>query len=111
MGTPTAGECIIAFCEIMKSRVLITLGLGVLLTVVLTISAKVAYEAGAELLARSLLWPNTLLQSLIPCFNIGTQEKPFCEGTPLHLLVFGASEALSVVAYASIAYILIRRHN
>jgi hypothetical protein len=95
----------------MKWHVPMALGLGALLTVVFTASAKAAYESGAEFVARFLLWPNTLLQSLIPCLNIGTPEEPFCEGTPLHLLAFGASELLSVAVYASIAYVLIRRHN
>ena len=95
----------------MKLRLLMALGLGVILTAVLTASAIAAYRAGAELVARSLLWPNTLLQSLFPCLNIGTPEEPFCEGSPLHLFVLGASEVLSVAVYASIAYILIRRHN
>jgi len=92
-------------------HVLMAVGLGVLLTVVFTASAKAAYEAGATFVSKLLLWPNTLLQSLVPCLNIGSPEAPFCEGTPLHLLVFGASELLSVAVYASIAYILIRRHN
>ena len=95
----------------MILRVLKAFGLGLLLTVVFTASAFAAYKAGAKLVARSLLWPNTLLQTLIPCFNIGTPEEPFCEGTPLHVLAFGASEVLSVAVYTSIAYIFIRRHD
>ena len=96
----------------MRSRaavLMIAIGVGVLLTVALTSIAYYAYIAGAENLARVLFWPNTLLQSLVSCNEIGTSEHPMCEGTPLNVLAYGASFPVSVAAYAAITYVFIRR--
>jgi hypothetical protein len=61
----------------MRSRtavLMIAIGVGVLLTVVLTSTGYYAYVSGAENVARVLFWPNTLLQGLISCNEIGTSE-------------------------------------
>jgi hypothetical protein len=70
----------------MSSRgavLMMAIGIGMLITLVFTGAAYYAYEAGVESATRVLSWPNTLLQNLIPCNNIGTVEQPMCEGTPL----------------------------
>ena len=98
----------------MRSRavvLLIAIGVGVLLTVVLTGAAYYSYAAGAQNVSRALFWPNSLLQGLVPCNDIGTPEHPMCEGTPLNVLAYGASFPLSVAVYAAIAYVFIRRRT
>jgi hypothetical protein len=54
-------------------------------------------------------WPNTLLQSLVPCHNIGMGEEQWCEGTPINVLVYVLSFPLSVAVYSTVAYWMIRR--
>jgi hypothetical protein len=98
----------------MKSRgvaLLISLAVGVFLTLAFTGLAFYAYRAGAHQLANIFFWPNTLLQSLLPCNNIGTRENPLCEGTPVNILAYGASFPLSIAAYSLLAYVLIRRRK
>jgi hypothetical protein len=90
---------------------LMAIGVGVLLTAVLTGAAYYSYAAGARDVSRVLLWPNSLLQGLVPCNNIGTLERPMCEGAPLNVLAYGASVPLSVAVYAAIAYVFIRRRT
>ena len=83
--------------------------LGVLLTLVLYGAAYYAFEAGAETASRTLSWPNTLLQRLVPCHWIGTVDQPLCEGTPLNLAAYLASFPLSVGVYTAVAYVFLRR--
>ena len=100
--------------DIMKSRgtvLLISLTVGVFLTLILTGLAFYLYRAGAHYLANILFWPNTLLQSLVPCYNISTRENPVCEGTPVNILAYGASFPLSITVYSSLAYVFIRRRK
>ena len=92
-------------------RFLKALAIGVLLTVVLEGAAYWAYELNARTLTRVLSWPNTALQSLIPCMNIGTPERPMCEGTPLNLLAYILSLPLGVATYSTIAYFLLQRRS
>lgn len=84
-------------------------GIGTILTIVFTGTAYYAHEAGLETATSILSWPNTLLQNLITCNNMGTVEQPFCEGTPLNVIAYVASLSLSVAVYATVAYVLIRR--
>src|SRR5262245_8326523 len=91
-----------------RAALLISITLGVFLALVLTGVAYYAYRAGAHELARLISWPNTLLQSFLPCNNIGTAENPVCEGTPLNMLLYVASFPLGVFAYSSLLYVLIR---
>ena len=98
----------------MRSRavvLLMAIGVGVLLTVVLTGAAYYSYAAGAQNVSRALFWLNSLLQGLVFCNDIGTPEHPMCEGTPLNVLAYGASFPLSVAVYAAIAYVFIRRRT
>ena len=66
-----------------------------------------ADQAGASILAKILLWPNSLLQSFSPLYNIGTAERPIYEGTPLNFIAFVASFLLAVVVYGAAAYFFI----
>ena len=87
----------------------VAMGIGMLLTFVFTGAAYYVHEAGVESATRILSWPNTLLQNLIPCNNIGTVEQPFCEGTPLNFIAYVASFPLSVTVYATAAFVILRR--
>ena len=87
---------------------LIALGIGLLLTVSLTVAARL-YQAGAEAWTRILSWPNTLMQSFVPCNNIGTPDHPFCEGAPLNVLAYWTSHPFGIFVYSAVAYIFIRR--
>jgi hypothetical protein len=87
----------------------IAVGIGVLLTVALTGAAYFSHYAEAETAAKVLSWPNTLLQSLIPCVDVGTPSHRMCEGTPLNVVPYDASFPLSIIVYGLIAYAVIRR--
>ena len=70
-----------------------------------------ALQLGAEFVSDILFWPNTLLQSLVPLHNIGTAEQPFYEGTPVNIAAALISFPLAVLAYSSLAYIILRRRS
>lgn len=96
----------------MKSRLgtlAVAISAGILLTAALTFAAYWAYEAGADGAARALSWPNTLLQFLVPCHNIGTAEQPVCEGTPINLLAYFLSFPLSIAVYTTATYVYMRK--
>ena len=78
--------------------------LGLLATLALNVLAYVADYLGCPLLSNVLIWPNALLQSLIPLHNIGTAERPIMEGTPLNFLAFIASIPFGWLVYSCIAY-------
>jgi hypothetical protein len=86
----------------------IAAGIGVLLTVALTGAAYLSHYAEAETAAKVLFWPNTSLQSLIMCVDVGTPRHQMCEGTPLNVVAYGASFPLSIVVYPLVAYALLR---
>ena len=92
-----------------SATALLALGIGLLLTVGLTVAAQLSHQAGGEVWTRILSWPNTLLQSFVPCNNIGTSAHPFCEGTPLNLLAYWASYPFSIFVYSVVAYFIVRR--
>ena len=60
-------------------------------------------------LSRAFYWQGWWLQRFLACSNIGTPERPLCEGTPLNLVVFALGIPFGVVLYASIAYIVLSR--
>jgi len=96
----------------MKSRTAIlgaAVGIGVALTAAMESAAYFAYDVGANALAHTLTWANTLLQHAVPCNNIGTAAEPLCEGTPLNLLAYFASFPLSLAVYSLLAYGLVLR--
>jgi hypothetical protein len=82
----------------------LVIGVGVtFLFIVISFSGAVS-----DVTADILLWPATLLVSLVPKYNIGTAEEPFYEATPIHLLFWVAGLALCVPIYAILADALIR---
>lgn len=93
-----------------SSTLLKAVVIGALLMSVSTAGAYVANSAGAELATKLLSWPNTLLQNTIPCVDIGSAERPLCEGTPLNFVAYLVSLFLGATVYAAIAYFwLLRR--
>jgi hypothetical protein len=88
-------------------RVFIAIAVGFLATLGLNVLAFVADTLGCALLSSVLIWPNTLLQSLTPVYNIGTAERPVMEGTPLNFLAFIGSIPLSWLVYFLITYIFL----
>jgi hypothetical protein len=86
-------------------RVGVAVVMGFLLTLGLNGLAFSTGNLGYPLLSKMLIWPNTLLQSLIPLNNIGTAERPIMEGTPLNVLAFIASIPLAWFVYFCIAYV------
>ena len=94
---------------VMKKRIFPALLIGLSLTAGLLGLSFVAADAGLDSLAKGLLWPNTLLQSLAPLGNVGTPERPIYEGTPLNFLAFFASIPLAFVIYTSAAYVILGR--
>jgi hypothetical protein len=96
----------------MKSRAAIlgaAVGIGLAVTAGMESAAYFAHDAGAEGLAHTFTWANTLLQHTVPCNNIGTAAEPLCEGTPLNLLAYFASFPLSLAAYSFLAYRVVLR--
>lgn len=98
----------------MKSRVralVVATGIGVSVLAVSYGAAFYAYEMGSEAAARVLSWPNSALQSLVPCIPIGEPEKGMCEGSPLNLLAYVASFPVGAVVYSAAAYFFLRRRS
>lgn len=98
----------------MNSRaraLVVATGIGVSVLAVSYGAAFYAYEMGSEAAARVLSWPNTALQTFVPCFQIGKPEKPFCEGTPLNFLAYAASFPVGVAVYSAAAYFFLRRRS
>jgi hypothetical protein len=88
--------------------ILRSLLIGIAATAALTAAASLSFDIGADVAAQILAWPNTLLQSLVTPLEIGTEERPFHEGTPLNVLAYLASFPLSLVVYSVLAYIFLR---
>lgn len=98
----------------MKSRartLVVVTGIGISVLAASYGAAFYAYEMGLEAAVRVLSWPNTALQSLVPCIPIGEPEKGMCEGSPLNLLAYVASFPVGVVAYSAAAYSFLRRRS
>lgn len=100
----------------MRSRsttLTIALAIGVVFTIVLSIAAEYTHGTRMESVARMLSWANTLLQSFVPCYDMGNGmgsiERPYCEATALNVLAYVASYPLSITVYAAIAYFILRR--
>lgn len=91
----------------MSKRILLSFGVGILITFVFLWLAAVADNAGAESLSQTLLWQNTLLQSFVPTPNIGATSHPVHEGTPINFLAFLLSVPLGFFIYGAIAYVAI----
>jgi hypothetical protein len=55
-------------------------------------------------LSHILYWQGWWLQTFLPCLNIGTIEKPMCEGTPLNIAVFFAGVPFGMLFYSLVAF-------
>lgn len=91
-----------------RSRSVIAIVVGFLVTLGLNILAFIASKLQHPLLSSALIWPNTFLQCLTPLHNIGTAERPIMEGTPLNFLAFMASVPFAWLIYSLIAYVWLR---
>jgi hypothetical protein len=89
------------------------IGVGVVLTIVMTTLSFAASSAGRESLSEILLWPNTLLQNLVPIVygrpNIGTPEHPLYEGTPVNIAALFLSFPIAILVYSAVAYLVMRQ--
>lgn len=81
-----------------------SLMVGMFVTLALFGSSYVATTFGLTQFAHVLYWQGWGLQFLVPCVNIGTIEKPFCEGSPLDVVAFFAGIPLGFVLYSATAY-------
>jgi len=88
----------------MKSRVALSLLVGVVVTGLLLVGASRAESAEV---ARTLFWHNSVLQALAPCAPLDLGEGGGCEGTSLHLFVFALSIPLGVLLYGGATYVII----
>lgn len=86
----------------MRSSVAIAIGITI--TASVAIAAHFAWSHGAETIANILLWPNSLLQSLVP-------DNPVHEGTPLNIAAYLASYPLGAIVYSGIAYSWLSRRR
>ena len=86
-------------------RVAVSLFLGVGITAASTVAA---FWVESELILSILLWPVRLIVGLIPPLNIGTEEDPFYEGTPID--IFGAMLGLilSAIFYGGVVYLVLK---
>jgi hypothetical protein len=90
-------------------RILLAIGIGVLVTAITAAVSFAMTSRGAESAGEILLWPNTLLQVLVPAPNIGTPDHPLYEGTPLNFFAFLASFPLAITVYGVVAYVCLCR--
>lgn len=88
-------------------RALIAIAVGFLATLALNVLAFVADKLGFPLISSLLIWPNTILQSLTPMYNIGTAQRPVMEGTPLNFFAFIVSILMSWLVYSLITYVFL----
>ncbi len=95
----------------MNSRKLFAFGIGVLATICLAGGAQITSRYGSEIVAQIPFWSNAVLQSALPCHQIGIPERPICEGTPLNFLALLASVPLSVLVCSVLAYIWLLRRS
>ena len=95
----------------MRSRIaifMIAIGVGIAVAAGLQAASYWAYQFTDERLAHILNWPNAILQSLVPCNNVGSGEQRVCEGTPINVLAYIASLPIGVAVYSFIAYVSLR---
>ena len=78
--------------------------IGILVTLAFFGLSYVATTFGHTQLAHVLYWQGWGLQFLVPCHDIGTIEKPFCEASPLDVIAYFGGIPLGVVLYSAAAY-------
>ena len=82
--------------------------ISVVLSAGLAVVAWGLGQAGLSAVARLLVWPAVVLQSLVSAPNIGTESQPLYEGTQLHLVAFSAGLAAQVPIYWVAIYAVLR---
>jgi hypothetical protein len=92
----------------LRSRLMVASLAGLAATVGLGgVAAYLAIQLGTSLPVMVILWPVWGLQAALPCFNMGTPERPLCEGTPIHIVAAALSLTLTIMFYAVLAYALL----
>ena len=84
-----------------------SIAVGIFITLVLFGLSYFANAFGFTQFSNVLYWQGWGLQSLVPCIEIGTVEKPFCEGSPLNVVAFFAGVPLGFVLYSVAVYIFL----
>ena len=57
--------------------------------------------------AHLLYWQGWWLQGFLACSNVGSPERPLCEGTPLNLVVFMLGLPFGIVLYTLVALVIL----
>lgn len=83
------------------------LTIGTLVTLASFGASYAASAFGSLSPSRLLYWQGWWLQTFLPCLNLGTPEKPMCEGTPLNLVVFLLGLPFGVILYSLIAFAIL----
>lgn len=89
-------------------KVVVAIAIGIMVTLALLGLEFAADALGYPGIARVLFWHNSVLQSFVPLYNIGSAAHPVYEGTPLNFLAFCASIPLGFVIYGVLAYVALR---
>ena len=92
-------------------RIIVAIAIGVAITMAMAYASHVAWRNHAEIVSHVLLWPNTLLQTLVPLNNVNTTEHPVYEATPVNIVAYLASYPIGAVVYSMAAYFLLFRRK
>jgi len=71
------------------------------------IAARELNEVRPSAFTRVVLAPVPLVVRLVPALNIGTAERPFYEGTPVHILAAYAAVPMCAALYTLGTYALL----
>ena len=81
---------------------------SLLLSAGLMVSAYGVGSIGWHETARWRVWPGMILQELVPGVNVGTDEHPVYEATPLHIGAFFLGVVAQIPIYWIVLYGAIR---
>lgn len=85
----------------------VALVIGVAVTLVLFGLGFMFSEDNLDL-SLALYWQAWLMQSAIPCAEMGTPPAPLCESVPVNAVVFWAGIPVGIVIYTLLAYAALR---
>jgi len=91
----------------LTSRVRRWTASGLVGCLLVLIAAREFNSPAPSLFTRTVLAPVPVVVGLVPLNNIGTTEKPFYEGTPLHVLAALAALPLCALIWSVFTYALI----
>ena len=97
--------------DVVARHALLSVFCGIALTSITALAATVAADAQFEDISQVLFWPNSLLQIVAPCHNIGSPARPMCEGSPLNVLAYFVSLPLAVIVYSALSYWWLRARS